>query len=66
MSIESFLILIIDSIVAVIMCGYVVALTLLSEGKISVAKLIFITLIAIGSLMISYLIDRAKKKEEKR
>lgn len=65
MSMESFLLLIIDSIVAVIMCGYVVALTLLSEGKISVAKLIFITLICVVALVISYAIDRTKKKEEK-
>ena len=40
-------------------------LTLLSEGEISVAKLVFITFICVGALVINYAIDSAKKKEEK-
>lgn len=58
---KSFLMLIIESILAVIMCGYVVALTLFSEGAIGLSKLLFVLCASIIALVITYFVGLACK-----
>lgn len=59
--IKSFLMLIIESILAVIMCGYVVALTLFSEGAIGLSRLLFVLCASIIALVITYFVGLACK-----
>lgn len=60
-SAKSFLRLIIESILAVIMCGYVVALLLFSEGAIGISKLLFVLLISVVALIITYFVTRVSE-----
>lgn len=57
-SLKSFLMLIIESILAVIMCGYVVALKLCSQGVISSAHLISICAVCIVALVVTFIVGR--------
>lgn len=61
MSLKSFLVLLIESILAVIMCGYVVALLLFSEGAIGVSKVIFVLIISVVALIITYFVTRVSE-----
>ena len=63
---KSFLMLLIESVLAVIMCGYVVALTLFSEGAISVAKLLFVMWASIIALVITYCVGRLVRIDEEK
>lgn len=63
---KSFLMLLIESVLAVIMCGYVVALILFSEGAISIAKLLFVMWASIIALVITYCVGRLVKIDEEK
>lgn len=63
---KSFLMLLIESVLAVIMCGYVVALILFSEGSISIAKLLFVMWASIIALVITYCVGRLVKIDEEK
>ena len=63
---KSFLMLLIESVLVVIMCGYVVALILFSEGSISIAKLLFVMWASIIALVITYCVGRLVKIDEEK
>ncbi len=65
-NVKSFLMLLIESVLAVIMCGYVVALILFSEGAISIAKLLFVMWASIIALVITYCVGRLVKIGEQK
>ena len=54
MPFKTFLAIIVESITAVIMCGYISALALLSNGAISPTKVVVITAITIAALIVTY------------
>ena len=63
---KSFLMLLIESILAVIMCGYIVALIQFSEGAIGLAKLLFVLGASIIALVITYCVGRLVKIDEEK
>lgn len=63
--VTSFLILLIDSILAVIMAGYVVALLMFRQGNLAVHKMVSIILFASAALILVWLISWIMNKEKK-
>lgn len=64
-STENILLLVVESLFAVVICGYVVALSLFSEGKLSFGAFFSITLLSIAGAFVTWLVTGFQKEKNK-